>query len=64
MTACSLATREKNVWMNPVNAGFVERPEEFSYSSARLRNEVDAAPYQFEIPRLKPILGARAVPLD
>ena len=52
------------VWMNPVNAGFVERPEEFSYSSARLRNEIDAAPYQFEVPRLKPILGARAVPLD
>ena len=52
------------VWMNPVHARVVERPEEFSYSSARLRNEVDAAPYQFEVPRLKPILRERAVTLD
>jgi putative transposase len=33
--------------MNPVKAGFVERAEEFLYSSARLRAEVDAAPHQF-----------------
>ena len=32
------------VWMNPVKAGIVERPEDYLYSSARLRNEVDPAP--------------------
>ena len=32
------------VWMNPVKAGIVKRPEEYLYSSARLRNEVDPAP--------------------
>ena len=35
------------VWMNPVKAGIVERPEDYLYSSARLRGEVDAAPEQF-----------------
>ena len=35
------------IWMNPVNAGLAKRPEEFPYSSARLRSEVDAAPFQF-----------------
>jgi putative transposase len=35
------------VWMNPVKAGLVERPEEHPYSSARLRSEVDPAPFQF-----------------
>jgi hypothetical protein len=58
------AQHAEYVWMNPVKAGLVERPEEYAYSSARLRNESDAAPYQFEVPRLKAILGARAVPLD
>ena len=33
--------------MNPVKAGLVERPEEYPYSSARLRAEVDPAPQQF-----------------
>jgi len=54
------------VWMNPVKAGLVERPEEYLYSSARLRDEVDPAPLQFHLkgPRLKPILGARTITLD
>jgi putative transposase len=36
------------VWMNPVRAGLVERPEEYPYSSARLTAEVDPAPLQFQ----------------
>jgi putative transposase len=32
------------VWMNPVKAGLASRPEDYLYSSARLRNEVDPAP--------------------
>ena len=35
------------VWVNPVKAGIVERPEDYLYSSARLRNEVDPAPEHF-----------------
>src|SRR5215469_16374191 len=35
------------VWKNPVKAGLVERLEEYLYSSARLRDEVDPAPLQF-----------------
>jgi hypothetical protein len=34
--------------MNPVKAGLVERAEEYLYSSARMRAEVDAAPIQFQ----------------
>ena len=37
------------VWMNPVKAGLVERPEEFPYSSAQLKAEVDPAPLQFQL---------------
>jgi putative transposase len=37
------------VWMNPVKAGLVEQPEDYLYSSARLRAEVDAAPRQFHL---------------
>ena len=37
------------VWMNPVKARLVERPEMYFYSSARLRAEVDAAPHQFQL---------------
>ena len=34
------------IWQNPVRAGLVERPEEFPYSSARLRVEIDLSrPY-------------------
>lgn len=36
------------VWMNPVEAGLVEQPEEYPYSSARLKAEVDPAPLQFQ----------------
>jgi putative transposase len=37
------------VWMNPVKAGLVERLEEFPYSSAQLKAEVDPAPLQFQL---------------
>jgi putative transposase len=36
------------VWMNPVTAGLVEQPEQYLYSSARLKAEVDPAPLQFQ----------------
>ena len=36
------------IWLNPVRAGLVERPEEYLYSSARLRGEIDPAPAQFQ----------------
>ena len=35
------------VWMNPVKAGIVARPEDFLYSSAHLTSCVDPAPLQF-----------------
>ena len=35
------------IWMNPVRAGYVDRPEDYLYSSARCKNEVDPAPTQF-----------------
>jgi len=41
------------VWMNPVKAGIVERPEDYLYSSARLRNEVDPAPEHFRLRGMK-----------
>jgi putative transposase len=34
------------IWMNPVEAHLAERPEEYPYSSARLKEDVDAAPLQ------------------
>ena len=37
------------IWMNPVKAGLTEQPEEFPYSSARLKAEVDPAPPQFQL---------------
>jgi putative transposase len=60
------ARRVEYVWMNPVRAGLVDRPQDYSYSSARLREEVDPAPFQFQLntPRLKPLLHARGVSLD
>ncbi len=36
------------IWKNPVEAGLVSEAEEFPYSSARLKTEVDAAPLQFQ----------------
>lgn len=41
------AAEVEYVWLNPVKAGLVEKPEDFLYSSARLTSEVDAAPLQF-----------------
>jgi putative transposase len=32
------------IWNNPVRAGLVSRPEDFAYSSARLRDAVDPPP--------------------
>jgi len=43
------ATHVRYLWMNPVEAGLVERAEEYLYSSARLRAEVDPEPRQFQI---------------
>jgi len=37
------------IWMNPVKAGYVQSPEEYFYSSARLRSEVDPAPPHFQV---------------
>jgi putative transposase len=42
------AQRVEYVWTNPVKAHLVERPEEYKYSSARLKAEVDPAPFQFQ----------------
>jgi putative transposase len=59
------ATHVDYVWMNPVKAGLVERPEEFLYSSARLRQEVDPAPLQDQcIPAAKADGIAAPFPLD
>ena len=35
------------LWMNPVKAGLAEHPENYPYSSAQLKAEVDPAPQQF-----------------
>jgi putative transposase len=43
------AKHVKYIWMNPVEAGLVEQPEEYLYSSARLRTEIDPAPRQFQL---------------
>ena len=37
------------IWMNPVKAGYVQAPEEYWYSSARLRSEVDPAPEHLQM---------------
>jgi len=37
------------IWMNPVKAGFVDRPEDYLYSSLRLKAEVDPTPMQFQL---------------
>ncbi len=36
------------IWMNPVKGGLVEHPEDYPYSSARLKAEVDPVPLQFQ----------------
>ena len=42
------AKQVEYLWMNPVKAGLTENPEEYPYSSARLKAEVDPAPQQFQ----------------
>ncbi|HUJ81321.1 MAG TPA: transposase [Candidatus Acidoferrales bacterium] len=59
------ATHVDYVWMNPVRAGLVERPEDFLYSSARLKEEVDPAPRQYQgIPAAKADSIGAPFPLD
>ena len=45
--ASDYAQHVEYVRMNPVKAGWVERPEDYPYSSARLQTEVDPPPAQF-----------------
>ena len=41
------------IQMNPVKAGYVDHPNQFPYSSARLKAEIDPPPSHFQInPRL------------
>ena len=49
--AADYARHVEYIWMNPVKAGLVARPEQYLYSSARLRNEVDPAPPHFQMVR-------------
>ena len=49
--AADYAQHVEYIWMNPVRAGLVARPEQYLYSSARLRNEVDPAPRHFQMVR-------------
>jgi putative transposase len=37
------------IWMNPVKAGYVDHPDQFPYSSARLKTEIDPPPTHFQI---------------
>jgi putative transposase len=37
------------IQMNPVKAGYVDHPDEFPYSSARLKAEIDPPPAHFQI---------------
>jgi putative transposase len=46
--ASEYARHVEYVWMNPVKPGLVERAEEYPYSSARLKGEIDPAPLQFQ----------------
>jgi len=47
------AEKAKYIQMNPVTAGYVDHPEQFPYSSARLKTEIDPPPAHFQInPRL------------
>jgi putative transposase len=47
--AADYAQHVEYVWMNPVKAGYVVLPEDYLYTSARLRNEVDPAPVHFQM---------------
>jgi putative transposase len=47
------AEKAKYIQMNPVTAGYVDHPDQFPYSSARLKTEIDPPPAHFQInPRL------------
>jgi len=46
-SAAEYSSHVRYTHMNPVEAGLVSKPEEWSYSSARLSAEVDSAPKQF-----------------
>ena len=37
------------IWTNPVKAGYVDKPEDFQYSSARLKTEIDLPPPHFQL---------------
>ena len=52
-SASEYAAHVRYTHMNPVKAGKVFTPEEWPYSSARLRSELDPAPKQFRIARAK-----------
>ena len=47
--AADYARHVEYIWMNPVKAGYVEAPEDYWYSSARLRSEVDPAPAHLQM---------------
>jgi putative transposase len=51
--AADYAQHVEYIWMNPVKAGYVSQPEEYPYSSARLRSEVDPAPAHLQLRRGK-----------
>lgn len=53
------AQHAEYIWTNPVRAGLVERPEEFLYSSARLKAEVDSVPLQFQRNLVVPLPESR-----
>jgi putative transposase len=42
------ANHVEYIHLNPVKAGRVEKPEDYPYSSARLKTEVDPPPPQFQ----------------
>lgn len=43
------AEKAAYIGMNPVKAGYVECPEQFPYSSARLKTEIDPPPAHFQL---------------
>ncbi|HEY4740893.1 MAG TPA: transposase [Candidatus Acidoferrales bacterium] len=47
-SANEYAQQVEYLWMNPVKAGLATLPNEYPYSSARLKTEVDPAPLQFQ----------------
>jgi putative transposase len=37
------------IQLNPVRAGYVDQPDQFQYSSARLKSEIDPPPAHFQV---------------